>query len=115
MNEIDISKLKATNNRKSEEYNLYLDIISNMRDIHSMHMYKIKKNYARNLNIYQSLLKSMKYQRKDTLYHGTSFKNVEKIILNGFNRDFNIRSKFGKFQENLCGIPQLFLGIPEVG
>mmetsp|Transcript_36304 Transcript_36304/g.58270 ORF Transcript_36304/g.58270 Transcript_36304/m.58270 type:complete len:128 (+) Transcript_36304:2-385(+) len=30
------------------------------------------------------------------LLHGTSFEAIEKIVENGFNRDYNIRSVYGK-------------------
>eukprot|EP01083_Nonionella_stella_P294392 1000817_1 len=38
----------------------------------------------------------MDNKRESLLFHGTSIKNMDKIILNGFNRDYNKRCVYGK-------------------
>ena len=58
-------------------------------------MFKIEKNAIKYENVFNSLLSVMENKKVDILYHGTNHENVEKIILNGFNREFNVRSKFG--------------------
>eukprot|EP01084_Bolivina_argentea_P302198 521588_1 len=61
-----------------------------------VNMYKIEKNLERNVLIYENVMSTMSNKKEDLLFHGTSLANIEKIILNGFNRDYNKRSAYGK-------------------
>merc|ERR1712130_433350 len=57
---------------------------------------KEEENYERNLLVYNELLSSKKIKNEKMLFHGTSLENIGKIIHNGFNRDFNQRSRYGQ-------------------
>mmetsp|Transcript_60742 Transcript_60742/g.96511 ORF Transcript_60742/g.96511 Transcript_60742/m.96511 type:complete len:394 (-) Transcript_60742:197-1378(-) len=61
-----------------------------------MHWYKIKKNRAINKAVFDSILSTMSDKSVKTVFHGTSFETIGKIVENGFNRDYNIRSAYGK-------------------
>ena len=64
---------------------------------------RIKKTVSQN-EMYRALLKAKTKELKNrnvqqierVLFHGTSFKNVDSIINNGFNRDFNRTHLYGK-------------------
>ena len=60
-------------------------------------VFKIEKNYEQNMKIFNVLLSTKKNRgREDVLFHGTSFGNIAKIINTGFNRDYNVKSRYGK-------------------
>lgn len=69
---------------------------TNKMDAEFLGMLQIEKNRKQNTLIYENLLSTMHNKRERLLFHGTTFENVEKIILNGFNRDYNINAKYGK-------------------
>ena len=75
--------------------NLYINVLN------IEHVLKINKNYSQNMNVYDALMNAKKKKnnnkiREDMLFHGTSFENINKIIHGGFNRDYNVRGKYGK-------------------
>ena len=69
---------------------------------------EIRRNYDRNMSVYNAIVKSKAedYSRRTcgkrtsnletVLFHGTSIENIHKIVYGGFNRDFNVMSKYGK-------------------
>jgi len=59
-------------------------------------MLQIEQRRKQNLLIYENVVSTMENKQQRMLFHGTSFENVEKIIVNGFNRDFNIHARYGK-------------------
>eukprot|EP01084_Bolivina_argentea_P212341 360979_1 len=67
---------------------------------------KIKENVSKKM-VYSALLSHKKDELKNkvgidinkierVLFHGTSFRNIPKIVNNGFNRDFNRNHLYGK-------------------
>eukprot|EP01084_Bolivina_argentea_P105763 189406_1 len=66
------------------------------QNINVITIYKINKHYKRNTLVYESILKTMKNKNEMILFHGTKLKNIDKIIYNGFNSSYNVRSKYGK-------------------
>eukprot|EP01084_Bolivina_argentea_P212340 360975_1 len=84
----------------SNDYNienvnkLFLDTMTHKID--NISMFKIEKNSDINLKIYNNILSLMDNKNEDILFHGTSFKNIINIVHNGFNRDYNTTSVFGK-------------------
>ena len=63
--------------------------------------FRINRNFKRNMDIYNALISTRKSSddkgiKERILFHGTSLKNLKSIIVNGFNRDHNIRSVYGK-------------------
>merc|ERR1719229_399348 len=58
-------------------------------------VYKIDTNCELNNDIFNAILLTKKKQEWTTLFHGTGFYNLPKIITNGFNRDYNRRSAYG--------------------
>lgn len=60
-------------------------------------VYKIEQNFAANMSVYEALMSTKKKRGKEEmLFHGTSLENMKKIIHGGFNRDYNIKSLYGK-------------------
>lgn len=69
-------------------------------------IWRINKNFQRNMEIYNAVIASTRESKKESnknnhikervLFHGTSLENLKSIIINGFNRDHNIRSVYGK-------------------
>ena len=66
-------------------------------DFKIKYVFKIEKNHQQNMNIYDAVLNTKNNKGKeDILFHGTSFDNIKKIMNAGFNRDYNIKSLYGK-------------------
>ncbi len=45
-------------------------------------------------------------KREMSLFHGSPHETIPKILSNGFNRDFNVRQKYGKVCLHFCDFPQ---------
>ena len=96
------------NEKISKGNELFKDMKKHWNDTcKSMHkmvsVFKINKNFKRNIDIYNAVIQTSKSQSNQNglpneriLFHGTSLKNLKSIIVNGFNRDHNIRSVYGK-------------------
>eukprot|EP01083_Nonionella_stella_P024825 68406_1 len=61
-----------------------------------LNLFKINKNYERNVTIYESILETLENKTERILFHGTSMDNIKRIVCNGFNPDYNTRSAYGK-------------------
>ena len=80
----------------------------NMEKIYILRIMEIKHNLKRNETVFESILKSKALQngeyvddddndqREMTLFHGCSVENVENIIYNGFDRNYNVRDLYGR-------------------
>eukprot|EP01084_Bolivina_argentea_P071328 129710_1 len=76
--------------------NIKSDFIKSMKhyDAQIIDVYRIK-NATKKKKILKSICDSDEKTFCQNLYHGTSFKNLKSIIINGFNRDYNQRSRYG--------------------
>eukprot|EP00484_Ammonia_sp_Unknown_P000685 CAMPEP_0197021364 /NCGR_PEP_ID=MMETSP1384-20130603/2231_1 /TAXON_ID=29189 /ORGANISM="Ammonia sp." /LENGTH=386 /DNA_ID=CAMNT_0042449173 /DNA_START=50 /DNA_END=1206 /DNA_ORIENTATION=- len=83
---------------RQDQWNVYQHFMkaSEKMGAECIGMLRIEKNRKRNLLVYANLLSSMKHKNERYLFHGTAIDNVEPIIVNGFNRDYNRAARLGK-------------------
>ena len=104
----DLLSQQDIDDEKIHSNKLFKDMRDQWDKTHTHHhkiasIYKININFKRNMDIYNAVIKTSKsklnqngLQNERMLFHGTSLKNLKSIIVNGFNRDHNIRGLYGK-------------------
>ena len=61
-----------------------------------LNIFKIEHNHKTKTDIFAAIKSTKQNKTEHMLYHGTPIENVEKIIYNGFDRDYNKRYVYGR-------------------